>query len=57
MNTFRRLFTGLLLITLTGISCNQQSPAESSVDSEHPEHPTSISTPTPSQLLRQRGKS
>jgi len=48
MNTFLRLFTGLLLITSTGISCNQQSPAESPVASDQPEHPKTISAPTPS---------
>ena len=36
MNIFLRLFAGLLLIMSAGISCNQQSPAESSGASDHP---------------------
>ena len=47
MNVFLRLVSGFLLLTSSGISCNQQSPAESSVASDQPEPSAMIPATTP----------
>ena len=47
MNMFFRLLSGFLLLTFSGISCNQQSPAESSVASDQPELSTMSPATTP----------